>query len=68
MVECFFRGKRIASHLHSTARGGHTTVAAHMPKAHLAYAEWTPRRLLEWAGATGEATRAFIEDSCCGVR
>lgn len=60
-VECFFRGKRVASHLRSHIRGGHTTVAAHMPKAHRAYAEWTPRRLLEWAGATGAATRAFIE-------
>ncbi len=31
-----------------------------MPKGHRAYAEWTPERLIRWAGETGEATAQLI--------
>ena len=40
---------------------GGNTVAAHMPKAHQHYAEWTPQRLILWAAKTGEATAQVIE-------
>lgn len=59
-VECFFRGQRVASHARSSVRGRHTTVKAHMPKAHQAYAEWTPERLVRWASETGGATAALV--------
>jgi transposase len=31
-----------------------------MPKGHRHYAEWTPERLIRWAGETGEATSKLI--------
>jgi hypothetical protein len=56
VVELFHKGKRLASHQRSPLRGRHSTVAAHMPKAHQHYAAWTPQRLMLWAAKTGEAT------------
>lgn len=32
-----------------------------MPEAHRQYAEWTPERLVRWAGKTGGETAALIE-------
>lgn len=59
-VEIFHRGQRIASHRRSYKVGGFTTVAAHMPRPHRDYAEWTPRRLVRWAEKTGPATADLI--------
>ena len=60
-VEVLHKGRRVASHARSGRRGGHTTVPEHMPQAHRAYAEWTPRRLVRWARKTGPSTAALIE-------
>lgn len=60
IVECFHKSKRVASHVRSVVKGRHTTVSDHMPKGHRAYAEWTPERLIRWAGETGEATAELI--------
>jgi transposase len=46
VVEIFSKGTRVASHQRSPLKGRHSTVAAHMPKAHQRYAEWTPQRLV----------------------
>jgi transposase len=59
-VECFYKNKRIAIHPRLTT-GGHTTLKEHMPKAHQAYAEWTPERLIKWAEKIGENTAQLIE-------
>jgi transposase len=59
-VECFYKGQRVASHRRSALKGRHTTVAEHMPRAHRAYAEWTPQRLIGWAEKTGPATAAVV--------
>jgi len=59
-VECFRKGQRVASHLRSALKGRHTTVPEHMPKAHRAYAEWTPQRLVHWAEQAGPATAGVI--------
>ena len=59
-VECFYRGERVASHRRSYHRGGHTTVAAHMPEAHRAAGEWSPRRLMRWAAKNGPSTGELI--------
>jgi transposase len=56
-----YKGKRVASHRRSTFKGRHTTVAAHMPKAHQQYAEWTPQRLISWAASSGVATSRVVE-------
>jgi transposase len=60
-VELFHTGKRIASHRRSAQKGRHTTVAAHMPKSHRHYAQWTPQRLIRWAEKTGGATAQVVE-------
>ncbi len=60
-VELLHKGRRVASHLRSRRRGGHTTVTAHMPRGHRAQAEWTPQRLIRWAGQVGASTAALVE-------
>ncbi len=60
-VECCHHRQRIASHVRSPLKGRHTTVAEHLPKAHRAYAEWTPERLVRWAEKTGPATAGVID-------
>ena len=60
-VECFFKGKRIASHGRKLRRGRHTTIREHMPPNHRHYADWTPERLAMWAAKTGPNTRILIE-------
>ena len=60
-VEIFRDGKRVVSHARSFARGRHTTVAAHMPAAHRAHLEWSPSRIINWAGMIGPQTRALVE-------
>ena len=60
-MEIFHRGQRVASHRRSPLKGRHTTVSEHMPRAHRAYAEWTPQRLVRWAERNGPDTAALIE-------
>jgi transposase len=59
-LECFHKGKRVASHMRSD-RPGHTTVTEHMPKAHQHYVKWTPERLVDWAQKTGGETARAVE-------
>ena len=56
-VEALFKNRRVAAHLRSYQRGAHTTLTEHMPKAHQKYLEWTPSRILDWAGKNGSNTR-----------
>ncbi len=60
IAEVFFHNKRVASHIRSYAKGRYTTVADHMPKAHRDYAEWTPERVIRWAGETGKSTADLV--------
>ena len=59
-VECFFKGRRIASHARSRVLGKHTTVTEHMPRAHRDYVEWTPERLVRWAQLSGPSVAAVV--------
>lgn len=59
-VEILHHGKRVASHAKSTRRGGHTTVAEHMPAAHRAHMEWTPGRFLNWGASIGVAVAGVV--------
>jgi transposase len=61
MIEIFHRSRRVALHRRSVERGRHTTLREHMPRAHQAYLEWTPVRLVEWAQKTGPATAEVVE-------
>ena len=59
-IECFHRGRRIASHRRSYHKARHTTVPAHMPEAHRKAGEWSPQRLERWAATIGPATVQLI--------
>jgi transposase len=60
-VEIFHRGQRVAAHVRNDRRGRHTTDPAHMPKAHREHLEWSPSRLIDWAGTIGPQTAALVE-------
>ncbi len=59
-VEVLFKNRRVASHLRSYEKYQHTTLTEHMPKAHQKYLEWTPSRIVRWAGQNGPNTRDLI--------
>jgi transposase len=60
IVAIFHGGARVASHPRSHRVGEHSTLPEHMPKAHREHSEWTPARLLAWAGECGPSTREVI--------
>ncbi len=60
-VEIFHRGQRVAAHVRSHIRGQHTTVTAHMPKAHQRHREWSPSRLIAWGATVGPQSAALVE-------
>lgn len=60
IVEIFRHGRRIISHIRSDKAGHATTLKAHMPKSHQLYLEWTPSRIIRWAGKTGEHTAKLV--------
>jgi transposase len=60
-VEILHKGTRVASHLRSFQRGGHTTLPEHMPRHHREYVQWSPERLIRWARQTGPATAQVVE-------
>ena len=61
-IECFYKSKRVASHIRSSHKGRHSTVKEHMPKSHQKWAQWTPDRFIRWAGKIGVHTQKLIEN------
>jgi transposase len=59
-VEVLFKNRRVASHQRSYHRGGFTTLREHMPKAHQKYLDWTPSRIIRWAGKNGPSTKRLV--------
>jgi transposase len=60
-IEIFHTGSRVASHIRSRLKNGHTTITEHMPSAHRRYAEWTPARLKQEAAKIGPSTIALVD-------
>jgi transposase len=60
-VECFYKSKRVASHIRSYLPGRHTTVKEHMPETHRKWIDWSPQRFIRWAEKIGPQTRTLIE-------
>jgi transposase len=60
-VECFYKGKRLASHIRSHYKARHSTTKEHMPKSHQKWAQWTPQRFIRWAAKIGPHTARMIE-------
>lgn len=61
MVEVLLDNRRIAVHARSTRKGGFTTEPSHRPKAHQRHLEWTPSRIVAWAGKTGPRTGELVQ-------
>ena len=59
-VEVLFKNRRVASHKRSYLRGGFITLTQHMPKSHQRHLEWTPSRILQWAGKNGPNTGKLV--------
>jgi len=59
-VEVLFKNRRVASHRRSYIPGQSTTLAEHMPKSHQKYLEWTPSRIINWAGKNGPNTQKLV--------
>jgi len=59
-VEVLFKNRRVASHVRSYVLGSFTTLTEHMPKSHQKYLEWTPSRIINWAGENGPQTKNLI--------
>jgi transposase len=60
VVEIYYRGRRITSHMRSYIKGTYVTKDEHRPKAHQKHLEWTPSRMIAWAKETGEATSNLV--------
>lgn len=60
-VEVFHKGQRVASHIRAHGRGQYVTDRHHRPRAHQAHLEWTPSRLIRWAGSIGPHTARLVE-------
>jgi len=59
-IEVLFKNKRVASHVRSYKKWEHTTLAEHMPESHQKYLEWTPSRIIAWAGKNGPHTGTLV--------
>lgn len=59
-VEVLFKNRRVAAHRRSYEKYQHTTLEEHRPKAHQRYLEWTPSRIIDWAGKNGPHTRDLV--------
>ncbi len=61
-IEVLKGGTRVASHprIHPNDRNGFNTIPDHMPDSHRFQAEWTPERLIKWAGKVGPNTSEYI--------
>jgi transposase len=60
-VEVFHRDKRIAVHIRSYVKRGHTTLPEHMPSSHRRYRDWTLERIKQEANAIGPHTLVLVE-------
>lgn len=60
-VEVLKGGVRIASHPRERGRRRYITDPAHMPASHRAHLEWTPERLVSWAGTVSGSTAELVE-------
>ena len=60
-IEIMKAGKRVASHRREYGRRRYVTDPEHMSASHRAHAEWTPSRLVAWAGTISKDTATLAE-------
>jgi transposase len=69
VVEMFFGGNRICSHVRITGRQNqYSTTESHMPPNHQQYIQWNGQRFREHAGKIGKNTAAVIEAVISGYK
>lgn len=62
VVEIFFEGNRICSHVRLYGRRGeYSTVENHMPPDHQQYLQWNGDRFRKWASKIGPSTACVVE-------
>jgi len=61
-IAVFHKNRRVASHQKGHRKYHHTTVPEHMPKAHQKHLEWSPSRIISWAGKTGLSTQRMVTE------
>ena len=61
LVEILHNGTRVASHLRSRKTNEAVTIPEHRPKSHREHLEWTPSRMIHWAGTIGPQTARLFE-------
>jgi transposase len=61
-VELFHKAKRVAAHRRGFQRGQFTTLDEHRPKSHQRYLEWTPSRIIDWAGKIGPQCALVVQN------
>lgn len=61
IVEIYCEGHRIAAHPRSWRSGRFSTLDKHRPKSHQAHLDWTPSRLIDWAGTLGSCCATAVE-------
>ncbi|MCL2776028.1 MAG: IS21 family transposase [Oscillospiraceae bacterium] len=62
IVEIFFEGERICSHVRLRGRDGqYSTIDEHMPPNHQKYMQWNGERFRKWAAGIGANTLSVIE-------
>jgi transposase len=61
-IEVMHKNRRVASHMRSHRPYAHTTLVEHMPKAHQKHLQWTPSRIIDWAGKTGPCTQCMVTE------
>lgn len=61
IIEIFYRGQRVASHVR--ARKAYTAVTnpEHRPASHRAHLDWPPSRMIAWARTVGPRTAEVVE-------
>ena len=69
VVEVFFEGSRICSHVRLYGRQGqYSTQEAHMPPNHQQYVQWNGERFRKWAAKIGPNTAAVVEGILAGYK
>lgn len=69
VVEVFFEGNRICSHVRLYGRRGqYSTQEAHMPPDHQQYIQWNSERFRKWAAKIGVNSAAVVEAILTGYK
>ena len=68
VIEVYFKSERVCSHARSRKVNGYTTVKEHMPPSHQKHLEWTPERIISWAGKYGLSVKNLVETIIASTR